>query len=429
LSIDYLIKNGIVIDGTGGDVSPQKMDIAIEGDCIKDMGNLTYMNAENTVDADGLTVCPGFIDVHAHSEFAILADGRAEGKISQGATTEINGNCGLSAAPLFGPAFEHREMELDELNIKDRWRTFSEYFALLERRNLATNFTTLSGHGNLRASVVGYADKPLSDSEMKKMTAMLRTNMDEGAKGLSTGLIYPPGVYSKTSEIITLAREVAKYNGIYTTHMRSEGDKLLESVEEVIHIADQSGVPAHISHLKTSGEKNWEKIVGVIKMIEEARSRGISITCDRYPYIASSTDLDTVLPSWAFEGGRKQEIARLKKEREKLASDVLREYAQPGDWDRVVISSVGSGKNKWMLGKSILEISRAQGKKELDSVCDILIDEDLNVGAIFFTMNEDNLKSVLKLPYSTGSSPSKRLRYLPESAGTLCQGTFCINSE
>lgn len=399
MSIDYLLKGGTIIDGSSPDVSPKQMDIAIEGDCIKYIGDLSNRKAGRTVNVKGLIVCPGFIDAHAHSEFALLADGRAEGKISQGVTTEINGNCGLSAAPLYGPAFEQRETELNALNIKDRWRTFSEYFRLLEAREFGTNFVTLAGHGNIRASIVGYKDKAISKSDMGKMAALLRTTLDEGAKGLSTGLIYPPGIYSRASEIIGLSKEAAKYKGIYTTHMRSEGDKLLESVKEVINIADKAGIHAHISHIKTSGEKNWNKLNSVLTMIEEARDKGTSITCDRYPYIASSTDLDTVLPSWAFEGGHKKEISRLKNQRAELAHDILKDCPRSSYWDKVVISSVSSERNRWMEGKSISEISRAQGKTKLQTVFDVLLDEGLNVGAIFFTMNEDNLKSILKRPY------------------------------
>lgn len=399
MSIDYLLEGGIIVDGSSPDGLPMQMDIAIEGDCIKDIGDLSHVIADRTIDVKGLIVCPGFIDAHAHSEFALLADGRAEGKISQGVTTEINGNCGLSAAPLYGAALEQRESEFDAINIKERWHTFPEYFSLLENKKFGTNFMTLAGHGNIRASVVGYTDKSISITDMEKMVNLLRTSMDEGAKGLSTGLIYPPGIYSATSEIIGLAQEAARYKGIYTSHMRSEGDKLLESVEEVINIADKAGIHAHISHIKTSGEKNWNKLDNVFAMIEEARDKGISITCDRYPYIASSTDLDTVLPSWAFEGGHKKEISRLKNQRAELTEDILKDYPRSSDWDKVVISSVNSDKNRWMEGKSISEISRAQGKAELQSVFDVLLDEGLNVGAIFFTMNEDNLKAILRRPY------------------------------
>lgn len=398
MSIDYLLKGGLVIDGASCDASPKQMDIAIEGDCIKEIGDLAHVHAENIINAAGLIVCPGFIDVHAHSEFLLLADGRAEGKISQGITTEINGNCGLSAAPLYGPALEQREGELDAVDIKDRWHTFSEYFTLLEKRKFATNFITLAGHGNIRASVAGYADRPVAESEMQKMLALLRASIDEGAKGFSTGLIYPPGIYSDAPEIIHLAREAARSKGVYTTHMRSEGDQLLESVEEVINIAEKAGIHAHISHLKTNGKKNWDKLDKVFELIDQAGKNDISITCDRYPYIASSTDLDTLLPSWAFEGGHKKEIERLMNQREKLAKHILKDYPGSSDWDNVLISSINSDKNKWMEGKSISEISGSQGKPETECIFDILLDEGLKVGAIFFAMKEDNLKAILKLP-------------------------------
>ncbi|MCK5503654.1 MAG: D-aminoacylase [Thermodesulfovibrionia bacterium] len=399
MSIDYLLKDGFVIHGAGDAKSPEKADIAIEGDRIREIGDLSHVSADKTISVKGLCVCPGFIDVHSHSDFVLLADGRAEGKIHQGITTEINGNCGLSAAPLCGPALEQREKDLDELNIKDRWSDFIEYFMLLERRKFAANFMTLVGHGNLRASAVGYTDKALSGADMERAAAFLRDAMEAGAKGLSTGLIYPPGIYSDTAELVELARETAKYKGIYTTHMRSEGDSLLESVDEVINIAEESKIRSHISHLKTSGEKNWKKLDGVFQRMERADKKGLVITCDRYPYIASSTDLDAVLPSWAFEGGRKREIERLKNDWKILEEDILNEHPEassPSFWGNIAISSVSLSKNKWMEGKNILEVSRSLNEIPMKFLFDLLIEEDLNVGAIFFLMNEENLISILK---------------------------------
>jgi N-acyl-D-amino-acid deacylase len=400
LEIDYLLKDGIVIDGTGRDAAQKKADIAIEGDRIKAVGNLSHIHAAKTISVKGLCVCPGFIDTHSHSEFILLADGRAEGKIYQGITTEINGNCGLSAAPLYGDALEQREKDLGELNIKDRWGTFSEYFTILEKRKFAPNFLTLVGHGNLRASVVGYSDRLLSKTDKNKIIELINNAMDAGAKGLSTGLIYPPGIYSDTDEIIDLARSAARYKGIYTTHMRSEGDRLKESVEEVVRIAYESKIHTHISHLKTSGRKNWKKLDGVLERMDRANERGLSVTCDRYPYIASSTDLDILLPSWAFEGGRRKEIKRLKSERKRLAKDILEEFPEEFFWDNIIISSVSQDSNKWMEGKIISDISRILKKTPVMCLFDILLEEDLNVGAIFLFMNEDNLKSILKYPYT-----------------------------
>jgi len=408
LSIDLLLKNGFVINGAE-DGSPVRADVAIEGDLIKAVGDLAQVDAKKTINIKDLCICPGFIDAHAHSEFTLLADGRAEGKISQGITTEINGNCGMSAAPLYGDALEHRDRELNDLGIKERWNTFDEYFSLLEKKQFALNFITLTGHGNLRASVKGYADEPLESRELNKMIDLLKSSMGQGSKGMSTGLIYPPGVYSDTGEIIALASEAAKRDGIYTTHMRSEGDCLVESVEEVLKIAEESGVHAHISHLKTSDEKNWNKLEKVFKLIDKSQKAGSTITCDRYPYIASSTDLDAVLPSWVFEGGRKKEIERLTNERARLSEEILKQHPDPDCWQKVSVSSVNMDRNKWMEGKSLAVIAETINQPPLTCLFDLLIEEELMVGAIYFVMNEDNLKSILKQNYTMiGSDSSAR---------------------
>ncbi len=409
MGIDYLIKDGFIIDGNTADTSPKIADIAIEGDRIKAIGDLSGITARETISIKGLCASPGFIDAHAHSEFTLLADGRAEGKICQGITTEINGNCGLSAAPLYGQALEQRDSDLTALDIKDRWSTFEEYFTLLKKRGIALNFATLVGHGNLRASVAGYSDRPLSKDHLTKMKVLLKDAMKAGAMGLSTGLIYPPGIYSDTSELIELAREAAKHDGIYTTHMRSEGDKLLEAVNEVIMIVNESGIRAHISHLKTDGERNWKKLKRVFEQIEHENMNGFNVTCDRYPYIASSTDLDSLFPSWAFEGGHKKEMHRLKKEQPRLKNDILKKHPDKSFWKTVMISSVIAENNRWMEGKTLFEISIPLKKTPIQCMFDILIEDNLKTGAIFFSMNEENLRSILKRPYTMiGSDSSAR---------------------
>ncbi|MBI4710832.1 MAG: D-aminoacylase [Nitrospirae bacterium] len=405
---DYLIKNGTVIDGSAHDAEPLKADLAVKGDRITAVGNLSNVTAEKVLDAKGYFVCPGFIDTHAHSEFTLLADGRAEGKICQGVTTEINGNCGLSAAPLYNQAFEQRQKDLEEFNIKERWNNFSEYFALLKKRGLAVNFMTLAGHGNIRASVMGYAGRKPQKQDMKGMLELLRDAINSGAGGLSTGLIYPPGVYAETEEIIELAKETALHGCIYTSHMRSEGDMLLEAVEEAVRIGFESKIRVHISHLKTSGGKNWGKLTDVLKLIEEAGLKGLKISCDRYPYTAGSTDLDAVLPAWVYEGGRGEEMERLKNSevREKIKKEMPHSKDYYGN---ITIASVDSDKNKWMEGKRFSDICGALGKSSLEFIFELLIEEDLRVGAIFFSMNEDNLKNILKQPYTMiGSDSSAR---------------------
>ena len=257
--VDTLIKGGLIFDGTGSE--PFEADIGISGDRIAFInkkakvksqspsvtrrGEKSEVSANRVIDAKGLAVSPGFIDTHAHSEFTLLADHRAEGKISQGITTEIDGNCGLSAAPLYGEALKQREEDLMELDIVERWTTFKGYFDILGK-GIALNFVTLVGHGNLRACVAGYEDKALNNNEIKKMQVLLKEAIKEGAIGLSTGLIYPPGVYSTTEELINLLRPssfiLRPSRLIYTSHMRSEGDKLLESVEEIIRIGKEAGI-------------------------------------------------------------------------------------------------------------------------------------------------------------------------------------------
>lgn len=401
----------MVVDGTGRE--PVRADVAVEGSRIKDIGDLSGADAVRTIDLNGLCVCPGFIDAHAHSEFMLLADGRAEGKICQGITTEINGNCGMSAAPLYGPALEQRESDLEQLDIKERWSTFSEYFEILEKKKIALNIATLAGHGNIRASVAGYSDRQLSKKEMEEMVRLLREAMDAGARGLSTGLIYPPGIYSGTSEIISLARAAAAKNGVYATHMRSEGDMLIESIDEVIKIASESGIRAHISHLKASGEKNWNKLNKVLGALKSAAGKGLRITCDRYPYIASSTDLDAILPPWAFEGGRKMELRRLGAERERLTRDILKEHPEASGhdfWEKIVVSTSGRS-NKQMEGKSIAEISVSCNKAPIETVFDLLQEEELNVGAIFFLMSEENLRLIMKCDYMAVGTDSVARSY------------------
>ena len=416
--VDTLIKGGLIFDGTGSE--PFEADIGISGDRIAFInkkakvksqspsvtrrGEKSEVSANRVIDAKGLAVSPGFIDTHAHSEFTLLADHRAEGKISQGITTEIDGNCGLSAAPLYGEALKQREEDLMELDIVERWTTFKGYFDILGK-GIALNFVTLVGHGNLRACVAGYEDKALNNNEIKKMQALLKEAIKEGAIGLSTGLIYPPGVYSTTEELINLLRPssfiLRPSRLIYTSHMRSEGDKLLESIEEIIRIGRKAGVNIHISHMKTSGKKNWHKIDNAISLIEEARREGIRITCDRYPYTAASTDLDTILPPWVYEGGMKEELKRLKSSefQEKIKKEILYEYPEIEYWGNVNIASVSSEKNRWMEGKSIAYIARHEDSETVDIFLKILIEEKLRVSAIFASMNEDNLKRFLSLPY------------------------------
>ncbi|MBI5026538.1 MAG: D-aminoacylase [Nitrospirae bacterium] len=409
MKFDFLLAGGLIVDGTPPTAGPKTSDIGIKGDRIEAIGHLSKSDAEMVIDVKGLCISPGFIDCHCHSEFTALADPRAAAKVTQGVTTEINGNCGLSSTPLSGDALEQRAGDFKELGIKERWGSLTEYFEILSKKKIAINFMTLTGHGNLRASVIGYVDAVPTSSDMRKMKTLLKESLSQGSVGLSTGLIYPPGVYAKTDEIVELAMEAASSGGIYTTHLRSEGDKLLEAVDEAIKIGMDSGVHVHLSHLKTSRENNWSKLEKVFEQIEKAHQMGIKLTCDRYPYIAASTDLDSVLPEWAYEGGRDKELWRLKYKREELKKAILDLHPERSYWEKIKISSVALKKNKWMEGKSLSDIGEAMKKHPVDCVFDILLEEELRVGAIFFTMNEDNLRAILRKDYAMiGSDSSGR---------------------
>jgi N-acyl-D-amino-acid deacylase len=430
--VNILIKNGLIFDGTGSE--PFEADIGIKEDRIIFIKNKADVFADKVIEARGLVVTPGFIDAHAHSDFTILADPRAEGKISQGVTTEINGNCGLSAAPLFGEVMKRREEDLNELGVKDRWSNFKEYFEILRNKKPALNFMTLTGHGNIRACTMGYKNRTPDENDLMKMRVLLRKTIEDGTIGLSTGLIYPPGMYSTTEELIELCKSLKtpdKYSHfskdntlisryIYTTHMRSESDRLLESIEEVIKIGEESGIKVHISHIKTSGEKNWHKIDTVISLIEEARNRGIKITCDRYPYVAASTDLDTILPSWVYDGGKEREIERLrnKENRERIKKQIQGEYPDKGYWEKIYIATVHSESSKWMEGKSIAEIACHKSSDSIDIFLNILTEEKLRVSAIFYSMSESNLRRFLLLPYvMIGTDSSARCTNEPTNKG------------
>lgn len=417
--VDLVIREGLVYDGTGS--KPYQADIGITDGriiFIAKPSNQISANSKKVIEARGISVAPGFIDTHSHSDFTLLADNRAQGKLLQGITTEINGNCGLSAAPLYGAASKQREPDLEELGIKERWSSFGEYFKLLEEKGQAINFATLAGHGNIRASVIGYEDRKPDKDELQQMCGLLNDAVEEGAVGLSAGLVYPPGVYAETGELIELAKGISSL--IYTSHMRNEGNSLIEAIEEAVSIGAGSGIAVHISHLKTSGKDNWEKIDEALSKIGQAQNNGIKVTCDRYPYTAGSTDLDAILPAWTYTGGSEEELKRLKDEeiRARIKDEILLLHPAEDYWERVVVASVNIEANKWMEGRTMAFIAKKLGRKPVDMLFDLLIEERLRVGAVFHSMSEENLKRFLSLPYAMiGSDSSARCEDGPTRLG------------
>jgi N-acyl-D-amino-acid deacylase len=421
---DILIRGGLVYDGVS---VPRLWDIAVSGDRISYAGPSRTEEAAFVIDARGLVVCPGFIDTHAHSDFTIVADNRAEGKIMQGVTTEVNGNCGMSAAPLYNGAFERRQEDMNELGIRERWNTVAEYFDIVEKKGTAVNTAMLIGHGNIRGSVVGYDDRKPTAAEMEEMRRLLAESIEEGAIGFSTGLIYPPGIYSETGELVELAKMLKDRSLIYASHMRSEGSGLIDAVRETIRIGREAGVKIQVSHIKTAGQQNWGKAGEVVSLLTEAIRSGVEVTCDRYPYTASSTDLDAVLPAWAYAGGNEEELRRLRdeKERQNIARELKEQASPAGYWNRVLISSVASEGNAWMEGRTVSDAAMVLGMDEINAVFKILLDERLRVGAIFLSMCEENLRQFLSLPFCMiGSDSSARSFDGPTRKGKPHPRTF-----
>ena len=395
-TLDLIIKNGVLVDGTG---SAQRVtDIGILGDKIVYIGDITSRPDSDVIDAAGCIVAPGFIDIHSHSDFFCLVSPESESKIYDGVTTEICGNCGISAFPLKGQLLENKKKGFSKFGLDINWQTAEDFFTRARDAKSAINRGFLVGHGNIRACVLGYEDREPDSNELVAMEHELRDAMESGAFGMSSGLVYPPGCYAKTDELIALCKIVSEYNGIYATHMRDEGDKLEAALSETINISKESGVNAQVSHIKTWGEKNWWKIDKIERLLGDARAEGINITCDRYPYTAAATDLDIILPDWVYEGGNAEEKKRLEDPlcRERIIKEMKQEGLSQEFWGTIMISSVFNKEKRGYEGKTIAEISKTINVPPLEFVLDLLYEEDCKVSVIFFNMSEENLARILK---------------------------------
>lgn len=397
---DLLVRGGRIVDGTGapyfhGDVG------VVEG-IISAVGDLGGSLARRTVMAEGRVVTPGFIDIHSHSDSSYFVNPLGESKVRQGVTLEVMGQCGWSLAPVGGPAVAELEKELaEEDGTEIRWRTMGEYLTCLEESRPSVNLAVLVGHGTLRGSVVGYEDRPPTADEIREMQRRLQQALGEGAFGYSTGLIYPPSSYARTEELVALARAMAPQGGIYFTHMRNEGERLLEAVTEAIRIGREGGVPVEIAHHKAGGEKNWGKVKDSLRLIADARTQGVDVTADQYPYTASSTGLSSIVPQWAHDGGSEKLLGRLRDP--ETRARLQRECEQAEDpwssWDRLLISSVKTEANRKFEGKDLAQIARERGQDPVTAAFDLLIEEELAVGMVRFGMSEDDVKLVMSHPW------------------------------
>jgi N-acyl-D-aspartate/D-glutamate deacylase len=405
---DLIIRNAKVVDGTGNPWF--KGDVAVAGTSIAAVGRVTG-EAARVIDAHALCVCPGFIDVHAHGDFTPYDKTVVDYKLRQGITTEVNGNCGFSAAPVdpltVGLVRKYVEGFIaPEQGVPWNWRSLGEYLDSIAQARLAINIAPLIGHGALRAAAMGYEQRAPSAAELDTMKALMRESMEQGAFGLSTGLVYVPGTYAQTDEIIDIAKVAARYGGLYATHMRNEGERLFEAFDEAIQIGRHADIPVQISHHKAAGKPNHGKIRTTLTRLEDERAQGLDITVDQYPYTAGSTTLASVLPPWAQVGGVPKILERLRDPamRREIKADLATD-PQHGEnmirgcnWDEILIASVKSARNKTCEGKSLQQIAEMRGEEPLESVFDLLLDEECAVAMIMFTMAEEDVRTVLRHP-------------------------------
>ena len=405
---DLLITNAQILDGTG---SPAvKGSVAVTGDTIIECATRCLQpvpKARETINAEGLALSPGFIDIHGHSDLMALTDPFPLAKVQQGVTTDVAGNCGISIAPLSdASANEMRQLSIGVLGRSDlewTWRGFGEYLDRVQANRPVNNIAVFVGHNTVRAAAMGMDDVPVTPKRLKVMKDLVAQAMDEGAFGFSIGLIYIPGYFATEDELAALAAVAGKKGGIYATHMRNEADDVLKSTATTIATAKKANVPLQIVHLKAAGRRNWSKMAPLIEMIAKARAAGEPVDYDQYPYTAGSTGLVSLLPRWAQAGGVQKIIARLKSpaDRKKIAADLNNRKSRENfvamtGWEAVFISSVRSEKNRAVEGKSLPDIAKMRGQTITDALFDILIEENGDAAMIVFSMSEDNIKMGLK---------------------------------
>ena len=401
---DLIITNGTVIDGSG---RPRfNADVGIKGDRIAKIGNLRGARAQRKLDARGMIVAPGFIDMLGQSEAYVLIDPRAMSKVMMGVTTEITGE-GESIAPLNERILKEQEDFNRRYNLIVDWRTLGEYFNRLEKQGAGINLGTFVGATQVREYVIGYDDRPPTASELEQMKQLVADAMKDGALGVSTSLQYVPARFAKTDEIVELAKVAHQYGGIYISHQRSEANAIDDSMKEVFEIARRARIPAEVWHFKTAYKKNWGRMPEMLRRIQAARKQGLKITADVYPYVAGSTSLSACLPPWALEGGTDKMVARLKdpSTRDRLKKEITTDSK---DWENIYLGSGGPGGiligsvvnrelDNWQ-GKRLSEIATAQSKDPLDALFDFIIADHGQTGAIFFMMQESDMQAALKSP-------------------------------
>ncbi len=433
-SYDVIIRGGMVYDGTGA--AGRRADVGIQGDRVASVGDLTAARGSAVIDAKGLAVAPGFINMLSWSTESLLADGRSQGEIRQGVTTQIFGE-GNSMGPLNEPMKKRLVESMGDIKYDITWTTLSEYLRELERRGVSQNVASFVGATTIREHVIGLEDRKPTAAQLDEMRALVRQEMEAGALGIGSSLIYAPAFYASTEELIELCKVAANYRGKYISHIRSEGNRLTEAVSELIRISREAAVPAEIYHLKAAGQRNWTKIDKVIAMVEEARMQGLKITADMYTYTAGATGLDAAMPPWVLDGGYDAAYKRLAdpEMRKKIAgairtpsADWENLYLSAGSPDRVLLVEFKSDALKPLTGKTLTEAAKSRGEDPVETIMNLVLEDRSRVGTVYFMMSEDNIRKQIKLPWvsfgSDAASMAPEPPFTRSSAHPRAYGNF-----
>ncbi len=404
---DTLLIGGIVLDGTGA--AGIRADIGLRGDRIATVGDLSQAQAGVRIDATGLHIAPGFIDIHTHSDVSIGWDTGQASALAMGVTTQVVGNCGLSLGfATDGPNFAFEKRWLAPHGARIRWNTFDEHLRQIEANGLATHFIPLAGHGTLRKRILGMEEVPPTADDMAQMRRELEAAMQAGVWGFSSGLEYPPSAYADADELAELCSVVADYGGFYATHLRNEGDTLIESVQEALDVAERAGLPLQLSHHKAENRANWGKVQTTLQMVDVARARGLDVQLDQYPYTAFMTALSIqLLPRWALSGTQEETTARLRdpQQRERIAAEILATHPEWEDmsptspWHNIQIGVCRTRPETQ--GYSIASLSAGAGRTPLDFALDLIAETGGGVSAVNFAMGEEDIATVLRYPWTS----------------------------
>jgi N-acyl-D-amino-acid deacylase len=425
---DVIIRNGQIYDGSG--LTSYAGDVGIIADTIAAVGDLKKAKGTVEIDATGLAVAPGFINMLSWAVESLIEDGRSQSDIRQGVTLEVLGE-GDSWGPLNDRMKVQLKAEQGDLKYDIEWSTLGEYLEFLEKRGVSTNITSFVGTSTVRIYAIGYEDRVPTPEELDTMRMLVRQAMEEGAVGVSSALEYVPAAFAEPEELIELCREAAKYGGMYISHVRNEGDYLLEGLDELIHVAKEANIRSEVYHFKQVGLANWGKLDPAIAKIDSARNAGIEIMADMYNYVASSTGFDILMPDWVQEGGFDAWVKRLKDRAvRRVLAPVIRNTiaAKTGTADKIIIIGFDNDTLKYLIGKTLADVAALKGKSPEETVMDLVIQDNSRVGAVYFSMSEENIKRQMALPWMTFCSDGKSMApegvFLKSSTHPRAYGNF-----